>query len=419
VAIDDKPTVAWVEGDLEQLCVERRREQPRLEFKRELSLDGDRAKRDVEEDIEGLANAGGGHVIYGIAEEEVEDGSKVAAALTPLADGTLYERLNNHLDSRGDPRVPFDIYAIPAAAGGIYIAVEVHGHRRPHMANDGRYYVRRNLLVRRMNEPEVAEAYRQRFERERHALPAPEPEPRGSVEERVRHGLDETELAYYRQETGDPEPPGWLAVWTHPVPARPNLIDPRNFDSGDFRALRLQGLWRQQETPLQHFDLKKTIGGFVGRIPPRDDTYPHYFIRFWPDALLEYGDLQAPVIRQEDPEQGRLIATHAVAEYVHDFLVLGGAIFNHVGYDGEVAARARLDHVAGYRLAVEPMRYFGGDLTVREDVVESDEWRGRASDLGDAAATVAHDISDRIFIAGGVEGGAYFFDEQGDYTGHR
>jgi hypothetical protein len=60
VAIDDKPTAAWGETDLRELCAEQRREQPRLEFKRELSLQTDREKRDVEEDAQGLANAGGG-----------------------------------------------------------------------------------------------------------------------------------------------------------------------------------------------------------------------------------------------------------------------------------------------------------------------------------------------------------------------
>src|SRR5262245_48543026 len=126
MAIDDKPTAAWNEGDLQELCNNRRREQPNLEFKRELSLDRPREREDVEHDVEGLANAGGGHIIYGIEEGDADDGSKVAVGLLPLADGGLYERLNNLLDDRGDPRIPFQIYAIPAAAGGIYIVVEVH-----------------------------------------------------------------------------------------------------------------------------------------------------------------------------------------------------------------------------------------------------------------------------------------------------
>jgi hypothetical protein len=37
--------------------------------------------------------------------------------------------------------------------------------------------------------------------------------------------------------------------------------------------------------------------------------------------------------------------------------------------NGEVSAGARLDHIAGYRLAVEPRRLFHGDLTVHEPTV--------------------------------------------------
>ena len=100
MAIDDKPTAAWNEADLQELCDEGRREQPRLEFKQELSLDRDRDKETVEHDVEGLANSGGGHITYGIEEGDAGDGSKVAVGLLPLPDGALYDRLNHLLDGR-------------------------------------------------------------------------------------------------------------------------------------------------------------------------------------------------------------------------------------------------------------------------------------------------------------------------------
>jgi hypothetical protein len=78
-----------------------------------------------------------------------------------------------------------------------------------------------------------------------------------------------------------------------------------------------------------------------------------------------------------------------------------------------------LDNVVGYRLAVDHMRYMGVGLTVRQNLVEANEWRGPAADLGEAASRVAHDLSDRIFIAAGAERGAYFFDQLGNYTGGR
>lgn len=420
MAIDDKPTAAWREADLQALCDERRRETPRLEFKQELSLEKESAKSEAERDVAGMANAGGGHILFGVMEYEEADGSKVASSLKPLTDGGLYEQLNNVLDSRSDPRIPFELHAITAENGGIYIVVEVFGNRRPHMANDDRYHVRRNLRVRKMTEAEVADAYRQRFERERDALGMPEQRASDTgseiAGERLRQGLSDVELASFRQETGDENQPGWLSVWSHPSPLVPGLFDPRKWDSATFQTVTQESLWRRDETPFQYFHLVKTLDGFSGRLPPRDDTYPHYLIRIWSDGLLEWGDLQAPAIRRERPEDNRVIPTRAVAEYVHDFLTAAASIYHLAGYADEVLAGARLSHIAGYRLAVEPRRLYRGSLVVREDTVESSGWRGNAADLERGAVEVAHDISDRMFIAGGAENGAYFFDTDGKYT---
>jgi predicted HTH transcriptional regulator len=87
MATQDKPTAAWTEADLQELCDRGQRERPRLEFKESLQLDRDRDKEEVEHDVEGIANAGGGHLIYGIREATLEDGSKVASELTPIEDG--------------------------------------------------------------------------------------------------------------------------------------------------------------------------------------------------------------------------------------------------------------------------------------------------------------------------------------------
>jgi hypothetical protein len=76
---------------------------------RELSLRTEGEKAEAEKDIERLANHGEGVLIYGIAETVMEDGSRAAGELTPVA-RPLAEHLNNVLDSRGDPRVPFDLH---------------------------------------------------------------------------------------------------------------------------------------------------------------------------------------------------------------------------------------------------------------------------------------------------------------------
>jgi hypothetical protein len=110
MSIFDKPPEAWIEDDLRELLgPPPQRETPTLGFKRELSLRTEGEKAQAEKDIEGLANHGEGVLIYGIAETVMEDGSRAAGELTPVA-RPLAEHLNNVLDSRGDPRVPFDLH---------------------------------------------------------------------------------------------------------------------------------------------------------------------------------------------------------------------------------------------------------------------------------------------------------------------
>ncbi len=74
MAIDDKPPTGWTEQDLQELCDEGRREGPELEYKQELSLETDSDKQEVEKDVLGMANSGGGFVIYGIKEAAGSDG---------------------------------------------------------------------------------------------------------------------------------------------------------------------------------------------------------------------------------------------------------------------------------------------------------------------------------------------------------
>jgi hypothetical protein len=232
VSIDDQRPRAWTEADLEELCAERRRETQSLELKRELNLDTPGEKNEVEHDAQGLAAGGGGVIVYGVDEVALDDGTTAAGTLNPLADGTLYDRLEQVLDSRGQPRLPFELHEIRAADGGMYLVLEVFGRRRPRQAHDGRYYGRRGTMVRPMDEAEVAEAYRDKFLRDARAIEPLLGEPTRAddlppdVAERIHRGLRPNELALRREETGVPEPPGWMSVVVLPLPPRPNLLDP-------------------------------------------------------------------------------------------------------------------------------------------------------------------------------------------------
>jgi hypothetical protein len=211
VSIDNKPPSAWDETDLQEVCDEHRRETQTLEFKRELHLDTNGQKNDAEHDALGMATGAGGVIIYGIAEAVLPDGARTADRLSPLSDGTLPDRLQDVLDSRGQPRLPFELHEVRLAGGGFMLILEVFGRRRPHQAQDGRYYERRGTNVRPITEAELAEAYRERFLRDARALeglalgqdasalPA-------DVEARIHRGLKPNELALWREEAGESRP---------------------------------------------------------------------------------------------------------------------------------------------------------------------------------------------------------------------
>ncbi len=420
MAIEDKADASeWVERDLQELCDENKRETPRLEFKRELDLSTSSLKAEAEKDIQGLANSGGGHLIYGIDDDVLPDGSLVAGTLMPLADGALPEQLNNVLDDRGEPKVPFDLYVISAQTGGIYIVVEVFGRRRPHRASNGRYYIRRNLRVREMSEAEIADSYRDRFRREALATQAmQEPRPDQSIDQRVHRGLKPPELALYREETGDDRPPGWMSVIAYAInPPGDPLLPPTQTDPELFRQLSLPGLWRSQEGPLSYLNLRRRPTGLVGVLPPRDDTYPRYLMHLWPDGLLEYGVIMEPMFRDEDLAKNRVVASHAMAQYSHDFLVLASVILETVGYQDEVLAQVRFDHLEDHVLLVDTQRVLEVPEVIKESTIET-TWRGSAHDLGtNGARIVTKEALDTVFLAAGLERGAYFFTQAGEYNG--
>lgn len=72
-----------------------------------------------------MATGAGGVIIYGIDEVELADGTKAAGALRPLTDGGLPDRLQNVLDDRGQPRLPFEIHEVSSSDGGFYLVLEI------------------------------------------------------------------------------------------------------------------------------------------------------------------------------------------------------------------------------------------------------------------------------------------------------
>lgn len=419
MAIEDKSASRWTEDDLRQLCHERRLEGPRLEFKRQLDLDTDRQKAEARRDSIGMANAGSGpgYIIYGIDEADTGDGSTAASALMPLNDGALIERLNNVLDGGGQPPLIFELHRIHAVAGGYFLVVELYGRRRPHQAADGSYPLRRNLLVRKMTEAEVAEAYRERFRREHLGdAAAGSGQPEDALDEaraRIHRGLKPAELALRAEERGDWSNPGWFSVLVMPDPPQPELFDPTEVSDETLRAIPVTDIWHG-EHPLAHYYLQRSLEGLHAQLPPRDDVAPAYLLHIWPDGLMEFGTDLEPALLHGDARD-RMIPTMSVADYAHDYSLLFIGALEERGYEGRVAMQYALDDVAEHTLGVDRARVMARELRpLGHDTIESPLWRG---ELGEARAGVGpliKQLMDRLFLAGGLPNRCYFLDAKGN-----
>jgi hypothetical protein len=423
VSIDDQPPSAWGEADFAELCTEQRRETQTLEFKRELNLDRDRDKNEVEHDAFGMATGGGGVIIFGIEEVELPDGAKAAGQLRPLTDGTLRDRLEMLLDDRGQPHLLFQVHPdVPASAGGFYLVLEIFGRRRPHQAQDKRYYVRRGTRVRAMDEAEVAEAYRDRMLRELAALQPlagsdgertrPSSTFSVDVESRIHRGLTEGELALWREESGGEPPPGWMAVVVAPLTEGTAVIDPVR-DAAFFQTpMPIPDRWDDDHSPFTYFHFRASPRGLFARLPDRDDIVPGYLVAMHRDGLMEYGTTLAPALRHENPEENRIIFSGSHPAQAHDYLQAFAIALERVGYDGPVAAQVTFENTRGVRLRVGP-EYAHRLHPIDEDHIRGDIWRGERAELLDAAGRIVKQVADWVWLAAGSTTGVPFIDEQG------
>lgn len=417
MSIDTTPPRAWTEDDLDELCAEHRRETQTLEFKGDLKLDTDGEKHAAEHDAQGMAAGGGGFIIYGVAEVTLPDGAKAAGELAPLEDGTLHDRLEALLDDRGQPRLPFELHEIPASGSGVYLVLEVFGRRRPHQANDGRYYGRRGTRVRRLTEAEVAEAYRDKFLRDAHAI---EPllgvgdsdELPPDVAQRVHRGLKPNEFAMRREGTGEVEPPGWMSVVVFPMPPHKNLLDPVRDVQLFETVIDVPERWDVDHWPFQYFHLGPTMSGLRGQLPPRDDLPPTYLIEMYRDGVMEYGTTLEPALRRESPEENRIIFAKGLSADAHDYLQAFAVALAQLGYEGPVAAQVSFDSLRNVRLLLA--RGHGPEsYPIRESQVRGQLWRGERSALIEEAGRIVKEVMDLVFLAAGLGEGCWFISADG------
>jgi hypothetical protein len=137
-----------------------------LDFKRELYGNRDADRRALAGDMAALANTAGGVIILGV--EENEQAVAVRADGVDLSDAEE-QRMRQIIASLTAPIPTFDIIRVPEEGNpsrGYYAIAVPRSIRAPHavIVNDGYRFPKRNgSTTRYLSEPEIAEAYRDRF----------------------------------------------------------------------------------------------------------------------------------------------------------------------------------------------------------------------------------------------------------------
>ena len=151
---------SYYESDIRELIDNKFEESATLEFKRAGALENnDKSKKEISKDISSFANAAGGIIIYGIAEED-----HVASSLS-YVDGNRVtkEWIEQVINTRVSRRIP-GVKIFPIRFDGkteqtIYLIKIPESYIAPHMASDNKFYKRYNFQVIPMEEYEVRALY--------------------------------------------------------------------------------------------------------------------------------------------------------------------------------------------------------------------------------------------------------------------
>jgi hypothetical protein len=151
----------WTEAELQRLIDDGEPETNQREYKAAGALDGSQGKKaEISKDVSAMANAAGGTIIYGIAEDSQGIPSHIDG-VDPTAFSV--EWLDSVIRSNIQPPINgLLIEKVPLADGKVAYVVEVPQatSRAPHMAKDNRYHWRANATTAAMEDFQVRDVMR-------------------------------------------------------------------------------------------------------------------------------------------------------------------------------------------------------------------------------------------------------------------
>lgn len=156
-------------SDILKLIEDKVSERRVLEYKQALEISGQEQRAEFLADISSFANAAGGDLLFGIADERDEDGKAtgIPERITPLAvDNPTAEclRLEQMIESGIQPRIPFvQIKSLEIPDQGTIILVRISkSWIAPHMvsfANRTRFYSRNGAGKKQLDVQEIGAAF--------------------------------------------------------------------------------------------------------------------------------------------------------------------------------------------------------------------------------------------------------------------
>lgn len=318
----------WTRQRLERLVVDSVPESASLEYKKSLSLDTRPEKLEALKDLSGMANGGGGTVLFGIAES---DGDwPTATDLIGLTDPGLPGRLEDIVRSGLQPPLLATSSVVEVKPGRYVLVVDVdRSPIGPHMvdAYGARTYHRRvGTRTFPMTETEVRDAYQlaMRIEDrrmrlwERHELPLAAP-------------------------TGDP----WLLVSAVPTDPLRDVIDLQHVRTRDLLpptepTVYLNSWGLADLTPALETMTMWTDGFFSDDI--RTDGSLSRLVRIHRDGSLAFG------IQLENPGSTNPVSLVRLSRVLNGLLRYMGWIWDHFGLGDtvELHLRVRRTDVASF-----------------------------------------------------------------------
>lgn len=328
-------------ADLDDLIKHEIPESASLEYKGALPLGPKSERLETLKDLTGMANGGGGTLVYGMAERPVGDWP-IADHLEPLDDFGLIGRLENIWRDGVRPPLLAD-YAMIEVADGFALVVDLQpSPLGPYMVEaygERRHFIRHGTSSISMTEQQVRDAYALAFRsRERrpsvweeHSLPlsAPNPDLWVVISALPEEPLPET-LDMRTIEVSDLQPPSGLATYMN------------NFHLGDLTAT-FQAMNRWAD-------------GFYGE--DVRDGKPWRVIRLHRDGAAA---IALQVLLLDEPF-GTAIVPSYVARLVNSALLYLGWFWRSFGLIRPVELRLDLHNANGLALNNEALSHVSGGL---------------------------------------------------------